>query len=108
LREVRWPEPETFSYVDFLADFRGEFHDLQGDKRFANCLDPNNYQWSQRLAGELLEQGSAGVVYPSVRHNGGTCIACFRPALVNNVRRGASISIRFEDAFATPKIQVDR
>jgi hypothetical protein len=35
-----------------------------------------------------MEAGSLGVVYPSVRHQGGTCLACFRPALVTNVRRG--------------------
>ena len=38
LQEVGWKEPEEFSYVDFLADFRGEFHDIRGDKRFADCL----------------------------------------------------------------------
>ncbi|PYU85187.1 MAG: hypothetical protein DMG51_09250, partial [Acidobacteria bacterium] len=48
---------------------------------------------------------SAGVVHPSVRHKVGTCIARFRPALVNNVRKGVSISIGFENAFATPEIR---
>ena len=43
LQEIRWEEEETFSYVDFLADFRGEFHDLRGDTRFADCLDANSY-----------------------------------------------------------------
>jgi hypothetical protein len=105
LQEIRWPEPESFSYVDFLADFGREFHDLRGGKQFADCLDANSYKASQRLAGELLELGSAGVVYPSVRHKGGTCLACFRPALVNNVRKGASIVIAFEDAFAEPEIR---
>ena len=105
LQEVRWQEPENFSYVDFLADFGGEFHDLRGDKRFVDCLDPNSYKASQRLAGELLEGGSAGIVYPSVRHEGGTCIACFRPALVTNVRKGATISIFFENGFAAPEIR---
>jgi hypothetical protein len=37
--------------------------------------------------------------------NGGTCIACFRPALVNNVRKGSSISITFENALAVPEIR---
>lgn len=105
LQEVHWQEPESFSYVDFVADFGGEFHDLRGDKRFADCLVPNSYQSSQRLASELLEGGSAGIVYPSVRHEGGTCIACFRPALVANVRKGATISISFEDSLATPEIR---
>ena len=41
----------------------------------------------RRLA--ILSVGALGIVYPSVRHQGGTCLACFRPALVNNVRKHA-------------------
>jgi len=104
LKEVRWAEREVFTYVDFLADFRGEFHDLRGATPFANCLDPSSYKASQRLASELLEAGSAGVVYPSVRHAGAVCIGCFRPALVNNVRKGSRLSVTFENYFATPVI----
>jgi RES domain-containing protein len=105
LQEINWQEEETFTYVDFLADFRGTFHDIRNDSHFENCLDANSYSASQHLARELLEGGSAGVVYPSVRHKVGTCIVCFRPALVNNVRKGSSISIAFENAFANPEIR---
>jgi len=105
LQEIRWQEKETFTYLDFLADFRGTFHDLRKDARFGKCLNPNSYGASQHLAGELLEAGSAGIVYPSVRHKAGTCIVCFRPALVNNVRKGSSIFIGFANAFATPEIR---
>ena len=31
--------------------------------------------------------------------------SCFRPALVNNVRKGSSISITFENALAVPEIR---
>jgi RES domain-containing protein len=105
LREINWQEKETFLYADFLADIRGEFHDICNDSRFAKCLDPNSYAASQKLAGELLDKGSAGVVYPSVRQKEGTCIACFRPALVNNVRKGDQVSVEFENAFAPPLIR---
>ncbi len=105
LREINWQKKETFLYSDFLADFRGEFHDIRGDRHFTKCLDPNSYTASQKLAHELLDKGSAGVVYPSVRHNGGTCISCFRPALVNNVRKGGQISVEFENALAPPVIR---
>ena len=105
LQEINWQESETFTYVDFLADFRGQFHDIRNDTRFRNCLEPNSYTTSQHLATRLLDQGSAGIVYPSVRHTTGTCIACFRPALVNNVRKGATISIQFAKAFAKPEIR---
>ena len=105
LKEIGWREEETFTYVDFLADFRGRFHDIREDASFAKCLDPESYRASQNLAAELLEEGSAGVVYPSVRHAGGTCVACFRPALVNNVRKSVSVEIVFENAFAEPEIR---
>jgi len=106
LKEINWRQRETFAFVDFLADFRGEFHDIRGDSRFRKCLDPASYAASQQLAGELLDTGSAGIVYLSVRHHGGTCVACFRPALVNNVRKGSRVSITFVDAFAPPHIRV--
>ena len=57
LQEINWQESETFTYVDFLADFRGQFHDIRNDARFRNCLDPNSYITSQQLATRLLEQG---------------------------------------------------
>jgi len=105
LREINWQEKEGFVYADFWVDFRGQFHDIRGDSRFAKCLDPDSYATSQKLTGELLDKGSPGVVYPSVRHSGGTCIACFRPALVNNVRKGGQVSMEFENALATPVIR---
>jgi hypothetical protein len=108
LREINWQEKETFLYIGFLADFRGEFHDIRGDPRFAECLVPSSYAASQKLARELVDKGSAGIVYPSARHSGGTCIACFRPALVNNVRKGRQVSVEFENASATPVIRPSR
>jgi len=39
LREISRPEKEIFTYVDFLADFRGTFHDICNDTRFGHCLD---------------------------------------------------------------------
>lgn len=38
----------------------------------------------------LLDAGSLGITYPSVRWKSGTNPACFRPAVVGNVRRGGT------------------
>jgi hypothetical protein len=38
----------------------------------------------------LLEQNALGIVYPSVRRSEGTCLACFRPAVVMNVRKNGT------------------
>lgn len=78
---------DSVTYDDYLADVSAELHDLRGDDRFAACLAPGSYVASQTLAMRLFDQGSMGVVYPSVRDQGGTCIACFRPALVGHVRK---------------------
>jgi hypothetical protein len=51
---------------------------------------------SQDLAGRLLNAGSNGIVYPSVRRLSGTCIACFRPALVYNVRQDREYRITLQ------------
>jgi RES domain-containing protein len=79
---------DSVTYQCMLADFTATFHDMRGVNACSKCLDPESYVVSQSLANELLESGSMGVVYPSVRREGGTCIACFRPALVGNVRKG--------------------
>jgi hypothetical protein len=97
LKEVGWAEEEVSPYIDYLADFRYQFHDIRGDDRFANCLDPVSYKKSQELGFALLTQGSAGIVYPSVRHKGGVCIACFRPPLVLNVREGSMVTLTFRN-----------
>ena len=95
LREIGWADEEVSSYIDYLADFRHEFHDLRDDQGFASCLDPNSYAASQSLGAQLLTAGSAGIVYPSVRHRSGTCIVCFRPPLVLNVQEGSKVTITF-------------
>ena len=52
------------------------------------ALSPTSYVRSQQLAVELMEVGSLGIVDRSVRREGGTCLACFRPSVVANVRKG--------------------
>jgi len=104
LKEVGWKAEEVFSYIDYLADFRHEFHDLRGDPDFVDCLDPNSYTASQTLGLTLLTSGSAGIVYPSVRHYDGVCIACFRPPLVLNVREGPMVTFTFIDADMTAAV----
>jgi len=79
---------DSVSYQALLADFSAGFHDLRGADAWDDCLAADSYVASQALAAELLEAGSMGVIYPSVRRREGTNLACFRPALVGNVRKG--------------------
>lgn len=93
LLEINWPTEEIFTFDDYLAGFRGDFHDIRGDAAYAECVDSDSYAASQQLAATLLAAGSAGIAYASLRRAKGTCLACFRPALVSNVRKGASLNI---------------
>lgn len=103
LQEINWPYREVFEYVEYLADFRAQFHDIRAASGFRDCLAPSSYAGSQNLARILLEQGSAGIVYPSVREKThGECFSCFRPALVMNVRKGISLTITFANAAGHP------
>jgi hypothetical protein len=98
---------DSITYDDYLADFSASFHDLRRSRGFRNCLDPDSYIASQALAEQLMDAGSLGVVYPSVRHKGGTCVACFRPALVSNVRRGRTYRFTW-DGSPEPVITTGR
>jgi hypothetical protein len=96
LAEVGWMAREVVTYDDYLADVSADLHDLRRDRRFHDCLAPDSYLASQALAARLLHAGSLGVIYPSVRHQGGTCVACFRPAIVTHVRRDATWRFTWE------------
>ena len=111
---------DTVTYDDYLADFSAEFHDLRSafaaaplrrdrsaPSRMRAYLDPDSYLESQALAEALLDAGSLGVIYPSVRHAGGTCVACFRPSLVTNVRRGKTYRFTW-DGDPEPTVTVGR
>ena len=98
---------DSVTYDDYLADFSAEFHDLREARGFRACLDPDSYVASQALAERLLREGSLGVVYPSVRHRGGTCVGCFRPAVVSNVRRGKTLRFTW-DGSPRPTITARR
>jgi len=46
-----------------------------------------------------------GIVYPSVRANGGVNLACFRPALVGNVRKAQVYRLTWAGS-PTPSVDI--
>lgn len=78
-------------YAELLADFIGEFHDARGATSSPAYLAPDTetaYPAGQALARELRAQHSPGLIYPSARRAGGTCLVAFVPGVVQNVRQG--------------------
>jgi hypothetical protein len=97
-------------YAELIADFVGPFHDIRGADFGADpCLDPEpaiGYPAGQTLA-RRLRGGPAGngLVYPSVRRAGGTCLVAFRPDLVQNLRQGGIWRLRWQ---GTPEPRILR
>lgn len=82
----------------YHADLDAAFHDLRGGGRQA-VLDPADHRPGRELGRRLLDAGSNGIVYPSVRHEGGECVVSFRPRLVTNVQVGGHFEYRWRGSL---------
>ena len=65
--------------------------DIRGMK-YASLHDPNDYSPGQGFAKPLRDAGEWGLVYRSVRHEGGECIAAFKPQAVSIPIAGAALA----------------
>tara|TARA_R110001583_G_scaffold183806_2_gene342596 strand:+ start:9542 stop:10546 length:1005 start_codon:yes stop_codon:yes gene_type:complete len=80
----------TTAYRELIAGFNAPFHDLTPHPQ-ATALDPSPaiaYPVGQALARIILASGGNGLLYSSVRHADGHCIAALRPHLVQNILQG--------------------
>ncbi|MBF9052590.1 RES domain-containing protein [Roseobacter sp. HKCCD9010] len=83
---------DEVQYQSLLASFVGDFHDVRGINPEPDYLGEgpkHAYPKGQLLASQLRAEDSLGIIYPSVRHPGGTCLVAFHPHSVQNVRFGA-------------------
>ena len=91
LRATR-ERPLELDMRTYLCDVAASFHDIRGKRdRMPDIYDPDSYVASQKLARSLKLAGSNGVVFDSVRHSGGQCLAVYRPRLIQNCRQGTHL-----------------
>lgn len=70
----------TSQFREIILSVDADLHDLRaGTPALAPALDPDSYAAGQALAASLRGARSDGIVYPSVRHAGGECVALFYP-----------------------------
>jgi hypothetical protein len=77
-------------YSEMFASMAGEFVDLRQTP--GPCLNPDpavGYPIGNAIADAARAQGLNGIIYPSVRRSGGTCIVALRPHAVQSVAPGA-------------------
>lgn len=87
----------TVDYAELHASFAGEFLDLR-DQPDHPALNPDpdaGYPEGNRLADAALRRGLNGILYPSVRYSGGTCIAALVPHAVQSVAQGEMWRLRW-------------
>lgn len=90
--------PGWFSqYRELVGSVDHRFHDLRrGDPRWVRYLDPDDYGPSQAFARRLRAAGSNGLVFPSVRDPGGSCLAAFWPDVVGLPKPGRLLAYHFD------------
>jgi hypothetical protein len=92
--------PGWFSqYRELIGRVDHSFHNLTERKDHAECLAPDDYVASQSLARDLRQNGSSGILYPSVRHEGGLCLAAFWPDVIGIPVQGRHFAYHFNGEF---------
>ncbi len=76
--------------------------DLRGLKaRHPALYDPDDYGASQAWGRAQRERGAWGVIYDSVRHPEGQCVAAFRPRACRPVRQGTHFEYYYDGECIT-------
>jgi hypothetical protein len=89
----------TSQFREIVLDVEARLHDLRGrDPRHSAALDPDDYTASQALGAQLRIAGSDGLVYPSVRREGGECVGLFYPDRASNPIQGRYLNYHWDGA----------
>ena len=77
-------------YSELFASLAGEYADLRQHRNHP-ALNPDSsagYLAGNALALAARTRGANGIIYPSVRHEGGTCFAVLWPPAIQSVAQG--------------------
>lgn len=92
LAETKQP-PIEIDYRAYVAHIVQPLHDIRG-AQWAAAHDPSSYAASIALAREYRTAGSWGLLYRSVRREGGECVTIFRPKAIQlPVTQGVHVSL---------------
>jgi hypothetical protein len=101
MRATRQPRMELDMRV-YAVELDGELHDITGKwAALPLVYHPDDYAAGQALAARLRNEGSSGIVYDSVRHSDGRCVAVFRPRCLSNPRQERHLCYVWDGAAIT-------
>lgn len=82
--------PIEIDMRSYASEINSELHDIRGMQSSSPELyDKYSYAASNKLARDLRNGGSNGIVYDSVRHSGGECVGILRANIPQPVIQGA-------------------
>lgn len=93
LRATREP-PTVLQMRCYLADVKGSFHDIR--RGWPELHDADSYAASQAAARQWHRDGADGIVYNSVRRQGGQCVAVFYPDLIAPTVQGPHLQYHWD------------
>lgn len=86
----------TISMREWTHNFDVRFADLrEKQSQFPDLYDRDSYAKSQIFGEKIRATSMAGIVYDSVRHEGGTCVVMYRPRMVAPVKQGVHLEYRW-------------
>lgn len=86
------PAGWTSQFREIVVDVDATLYDLRGNDRvYLPLRDSEDYKTPQILGRTLQNQGADGIVYPSVRYEGGECSGLFYPDLATKPRQGRQL-----------------
>ncbi len=89
--------PIDIDMRSYASEINSELHDIRGMKTDLSAVyDKNSYAESQKLARNLQDDGSNGIVYDSVRHADGECVGIFRANIPQPVVQGSHYCFQWD------------
>ncbi|MGA7177989.1 MAG: RES family NAD+ phosphorylase [Thiobacillaceae bacterium] len=97
----------------YSVNAKGHVADLRKASRTdPRIVDPDNYGYAQGIGRTLRNEGAPGILYPSVRHSGGQCLAALKPSLLKNCVHAAYLEYHWngqeiDAVFEVNQVELD-
>lgn len=89
--------PIDIDMRSYASEINTELHDIRNMQRILpSVYDERTYSASQKLARDLRNDGSNGIVYNSVRHAEGECAGIFRANIPRPVTQGSHYCFQWD------------
>ena len=93
----------------YTVQAKGKAVDLRAASQAEpRIVDPDDYSYAQGIGRTLRAEGAHGIVYPSVRHPGGMCLAALRTGILSNCLHAAYLEYNWNGAVMDAVFEVNQ